>query len=175
MSLTCLLVSGFPFSLCFYFHLFVYLWLRWVFAAAWGLFSSWGERGLLSDCGPRASHCGVSSCFGAWALGCVGFGSCSSQAQQLSCIDTVAPGHVGSSWTRGWTRVSCLGSRILHHWTTREALSLFSLIINSLKHIPHTLHFSRLQFSCGSPPKKILIFAFTCLKRKFYRGTFVRQ
>ena len=45
-----------------------------------GLFSSWGEQGLLSRCGVRASHCGGFSRFGAQALGHRDFSSCSSQA-----------------------------------------------------------------------------------------------
>ena len=34
----------------------------------------------------------------------------------------VAPRHVGSSWTRGQTRVPCTGRRILIHCATREVL-----------------------------------------------------
>ena len=33
---------------------------------------------------------------------------------------SVAPRHVGSSWTRAQTRVSCIGRWILNHCTTRE-------------------------------------------------------
>ena len=33
------------------------------------IFSSWGEQGLLSSCGARASPCGGFSCCRAWALG----------------------------------------------------------------------------------------------------------
>ena len=29
--------------------------------------------------------------------------------------------HVGSSWTRDWTRVYCIGGQILYHWATSEA------------------------------------------------------
>ena len=36
-------------------------------------------------------------------------------ACRLSC-----PRDVGPSWTRKWTRVSCMGWRILYHWATRE-------------------------------------------------------
>ena len=43
-----------------------------------GLFSSCGQRGPLSSCGTRASHCCGSSCWGAQAPGCVGFSSCAS-------------------------------------------------------------------------------------------------
>ena len=52
-----------------------------VFLTALGLhyclraFSSLGKWGLLVGCGVRASHCGGFSCFGAQALGGVGFGS----------------------------------------------------------------------------------------------------
>ena len=37
----------FIYFILFYFILFIYLWLRWVFIAARGLFSSCGKRGLL--------------------------------------------------------------------------------------------------------------------------------
>ena len=33
----------------------------------------------------------------------------------------------GSSWTKDWTHVSCIGRQILYHWVSREAL--FSLLI----------------------------------------------
>ena len=47
-------------------------------------------------------------------------------AQWLWYTGLVAPLHVGSSWTRDWTHVSCTGRRILYHWATREALSLIT-------------------------------------------------
>ena len=34
---------------------------------------------------------------------------------------SIAPQHVGSSWTRDLPRVPCIGKWILNHWTTREA------------------------------------------------------
>ena len=34
-----------------------------------------------------------------------------------------APQHVGSSWTRSQTRVSCIGKQILNHCAIREALT----------------------------------------------------
>ena len=59
--------------------LFIYFWLCWVFIAV-RAFPSYGEQGLLSSCGPRASHhCGFSGCK-AQALGHSGFSSCGSQA-----------------------------------------------------------------------------------------------
>ena len=51
-------------------------------------------------------------------LGSAGFRVC---AQELWLVGLAAPGHVGSSWTRDQTRVSCAGRRILHPWTIREA------------------------------------------------------
>ena len=41
--------------------------------------------------------------------------------QQLWCMGLVVPQHVGSSRTRDWTHVPCIGKRICH-WTTREVL-----------------------------------------------------
>ena len=37
----------------------------------------------------------------------------------------------GSSWPRDWTRVSCIGRRILYHWATREALLYLKLLQNN--------------------------------------------
>ena len=37
----------------------------------------------------------------------------------------------GSSQPRDWTHISCIGRRILHHWATKEALSIkWVLLIN---------------------------------------------
>ena len=46
-------------------------------------------------------------------------------AQSLRCTGLVASRHVGSSWTRDLTRVSCIGRWILNHWTTMEAMLFF--------------------------------------------------
>ena len=48
-----------------------------------GLVSSCGEQGLLSSCGMWVSHCGGSSCCGAWGLGHLGFSRCDRWAQWL--------------------------------------------------------------------------------------------
>ena len=69
-----------------------------------------------------------------------GFGSCSTQAQQLWhagpraqaqqlwCTSLVALRHVGSPWTRDRTRVLCIGRQIINHCATREVLqNLFFL------------------------------------------------
>ena len=47
------------------------------------------------------------------------------QAQELWRTVLVPPWHVGSSWTRDRTHVSCTGRWILHHWATREGLLHF--------------------------------------------------
>ena len=70
--------------------------------------------------GVWASHCGGLFCCGSQTLGCVGFGSFSSQAlaHRLNSCDTwvlVALRHVESSWTRDRTPVSCTGRQILYH------------------------------------------------------------
>jgi hypothetical protein len=39
-------------------------------------------------------------------------------------VDLVALLHVGSSRTRDWNRVPCIGREILNHWTSREVLKL---------------------------------------------------
>ena len=49
------------------------------------------------------------------------------QAHWLWHRGLVAPWHVGSSRTRGRTRVSCIGRHILYHWAAREAL-IFNFI-----------------------------------------------
>ena len=63
-----------------------------------GTFSSCSERGLLLNCGARTSHCS-------------GFSGCRAQVLELSlstCVlqAFVSPWHVGSSRTRGETRVT---------------------------------------------------------------------
>ena len=84
----------------------------------------------------RASHCSGFSCWGAQALEHSGFSSCNTwaqelqflgsraQAQQLWCPGLIAPWHVGSSQIKDGIRVSCIGTWLLYHWTTREALKL---------------------------------------------------
>ena len=45
------------------------------------------------------------------------------QAQQSRCTGFVVPRHVGYSWIRDQTRVSCTGRRVLHHRAARETPS----------------------------------------------------
>ena len=77
--------KGFLF-LCWFFNLFL---------AVLGLcadFSSCRECRLLSNCGVGASHCSGFSCGREWALGRMGFSSCSSRAlgHRLSSCGTRA-------------------------------------------------------------------------------------
>ena len=53
---------------------------------------------------------------------CSGFSSCSTYAQWWWCTDLAALQHVGSSWTRDWTHVPCVGRWIPVHCTTWEVL-----------------------------------------------------
>ena len=46
-------------------------------------------------------------------------------AQWLQCPGLDAPWHVGSSWTRDWNLIPCIGRQILNHWTTWEVLLPF--------------------------------------------------
>ena len=65
----------------------------------------------------------------------------------------VAPVHVGSSRTRDWTCVPCVGRWILNHWTTREVLlSLFFL-------------FSILNPQSPFLPQGLCTCSFLCLKQ----------
>ena len=77
-----------------------------------GPFSSCGERGLFSSCGVQFSRCG-------------GFPSCGFRALEHSlsgcCPGSVTLRHVGPSWTRDRTHVSCVGRWILILCATREA------------------------------------------------------
>ena len=50
------------------------------------------------------------------------------QAQWLWPTGLVAPPHVGSSWTRDGTHVSCIGRQVLHHQGS-PALFFFCLFV----------------------------------------------
>ena len=65
---------------------------------------------VFSSCGAWASHWGWLQRMGSRA-----------QNQWLWHTGLGAPQHVGSSQTRDWTHVPCIGRWILNHWTTREA------------------------------------------------------
>ena len=52
-------------------------------------------------------------------LGSSGFRVC---AQELWLVGSAAPGHVGSSWTKDQTRVSCTGRRFFTHGSSGKPL-----------------------------------------------------
>ena len=90
--------------------------------------------------GARASHYRGLSCCGAQAP--------DAQAQQPWLTGLVAPRHVGSSQTRAWTRVSCIGRQILNHCATREAPKWRFLIKHNT-----VLHFSHFAMDHGTKAK----------------------
>ena len=115
------------FFLFFKIYLFIYFWLLWVFVAACSL-SVVAESGSYSSL-----RCAG---FSLWWLPLLqstgsrhmGFSSCGSQAveRRLSSCGArrglVAPRHVGSSRSRAWTHVPCVGRQTLNHCATGEAL-----------------------------------------------------
>ena len=72
-------------------------------ARAFSLVAASGSSSLLVVC--RASLCRGFSCCRPWALGCVGFSSCSLRVQ-LPC-------DMESSWIRDQIHVPCIGRHIL--------------------------------------------------------------
>ena len=94
-----------------FFKIFIYL-----VTAGLGLrccmraFSSCIEREPRSSCAVQTSHFDGISCCGVRALG----------TQASVVLMHVAPRHMGSSWTRDWTLVPCIGRQTPNHWTTRE-------------------------------------------------------
>ena len=73
--------------------------------------SSCSEHGLHCSCNAQASHS-------------IAFSCCRAQVQQLCRMGLVAPQQVGSSPTNERTHISCSGSQILNHWTTRKVSEL---------------------------------------------------
>ena len=111
--------------------------LNWtVFSLLCGPFSSYNERVAYSlSCSAWwSSHCHGFSLCRAWALGPAGFSSCGFRALEHRGLwlwhrSLVALWHVGSSRIRDQTRVFCIGTLILYHGATREALfSVFSIL-----------------------------------------------
>ena len=82
-----------------------------------GLFPRWRDR-LLSPWSTASSTCRL------WYFQLLG---ARTQAQQLWLMGLVAPWHVGFSWTRDRTCVSCTRGKILYHWATGKAPHLFCL------------------------------------------------
>ena len=73
-------------------------------------FSSWGKGGY-SPCSAGASHYS--------GLSRVEHGLWDARASAVAAHSLVAPRPVGSSQTKNQTHISCNGSQILNHWTTR--------------------------------------------------------
>ena len=105
------------------FILFIYFWLRWVFAAVRGLSLVAASRGYSS------MRCAGFSL--RWLLLLPRMGS-RAQAQQLWHTGLAAPWHVRSSRTRDRTHVRCIGRQIPNHCATREAQEItFYLILTA--------------------------------------------
>ena len=92
-----------------------------------GYAGSWFLRGLLSSCDAPASHCSGFSCCGTWGLGVKACGlqklqlpDSRAQVQQLWHMGFAVLRHMGYSWIKDGTCVSCIGRLILNQWTTRE-------------------------------------------------------
>ena len=141
--------------------------------AAGGLSLAVGSGAALS-LRSAASSCSYFSCCGARAVGSRA-SVVQHVAQRLWLMGTAhgcAPHHVGSSPTRDRTRVPCIGSWILNHWTTRKVLDFFfplgilllkmwskDYIRNTVsRYQPHlmNLHFNKLSswFVCASKCEK---------------------
>ena len=63
---------------------------------------------------------GATLCCPAWAVGTQASAVAAHGLQELRCMGLVVPWHVGSSQTRDWTCVPCVGRQILNHCTIRE-------------------------------------------------------
>ena len=96
----------------------------WFFAAAWAfLLLCWAGTALWLRC--EGSSLRWLLLLPSTSSGPTGFHGWSGwtlepSTPSLWCMGLVAPRHVGSSWTKDWTRVSGIGRRILHHWATRK-------------------------------------------------------
>ena len=87
-----------------------------------------GKEGPLYSCGAWATCCSGFSCGRAWALG--------TRAQYVWCTGLVTPLRMGTSQTRDPTHVSCIGRRILNHWTTTEAHFVSSVTATVTERFP---------------------------------------
>ena len=111
----------------FFFFFCIYLWLCWVFVAAWA-FSSCSEQGLLSK-----SQCLGSSLWWPLMLLSRGSGIVGSVVSTGSLVMvhwlTCSEATKGSFQTRGQTCVSCIGRWILYPWAPREAPTLICFFL----------------------------------------------
>ena len=93
------------------------------------------SRRAVSGWGVWASPCGGFSRCGAWALGLGGFRRRGTGVQQLQLLGSRARAqylwstglaalqHVGSTWIRDRTQVSC--KQILYHWAVKDVTTFF--------------------------------------------------
>ena len=59
-----------------------------------------------------------------WPTDCSPPGSSVRGISQVKILEwVVIPFSRGSSWSRDWSHVSCIGRQVLYHWSTREAQS----------------------------------------------------
>ena len=64
---------------------------------------------------------------------------------ELRCAGLVAPRHVGSSRTRAWTSVPCIGRQVPNHCTTREVPEAL-VFLHSLAVVLKCVECARYQF-----------------------------
>ena len=100
----------------FYLPIYFYFWLCWVYTAVHGLSLAAVSRGSSALRWVRFSLY--------WLLLLQSTGS-RYAASVAVAHGLAAPAHVGSSWTRDRTRVTCISRQIFNHWTTRGALLHF--------------------------------------------------
>ena len=101
----------------FFFSSFIYLFMAalGLHRCTWGFLQFWwAGAALAAVCGLRVA-----------VVALVAEHEPCAQAKELRCTGWVALQHVGSSWTRDWTCVSCIGRQILNHWATRKALNAY--------------------------------------------------
>ena len=84
-----------------------------------GLFSTCGEKGLLSSCDGRAFQFGSFSCYRARALEHAGISGCSLWLYSTGSIAVVH--RLSYSEACGIFLDPCIGRQILYHWATRKA------------------------------------------------------
>ena len=105
--------------------LFVYFWLSWVFVAALVLSRVTASRGrsrVAASGHLTAGHLLLRSTALGHRAPVVSAPRLQNAGSVLVSTGSAAPQHVGSSWIRGWTCVSCTGWQILHHGATRKTL-----------------------------------------------------
>ena len=86
-----------------------------------GLFSSFGERGLLSSCGAWASHCSGFSCCRAWALGRTAFCRCGTRALVARGMWNLSGPGIQSCISR-WIPIHCATKQVPSFFLTDEKI-----------------------------------------------------